>query len=187
MKKIILLFAGAVASFFLFSYIDEYENLILPLLSEKKADRPSFSVRAADIETDFEKTIGAFHEVLAEAYISSNPSVLMRSPVDEGLIPSIAQEIDYLAREGRVMDMKVRDISINKIVPLSSFSVRVNTREVVEISYYSDIDREKVVSFPLAEYDMRYSLGWRNNRWYVLSFETIGVRKENFKMLEDAL
>ena len=107
MKKIILLFAGAAASFFLFAYIDEYENLILPLLPEKKVDRPSVTVMEGDIKSEIRETLGAFHKVLTNAYLDSDPSMLMRPPVDQRLIPTIAQEIDYLTREDKFMEMRV--------------------------------------------------------------------------------
>lgn len=187
MKKIILLFVGAAASFLVFSYIDEYESLIRPLLSEKKNDRPFVTVREGDIKSEIKETLVAFHKVLANAYLASDPSMLMRPPVDQRLIPTIAQEIDYLTREGKFMDMRVSDISIHKIVSLAPTSVMAETEETVEISYYANSSRQKIISYPPVYYDIRYSFNWRNNRWYVISFETIGIRGQERQMVEETL
>ena len=176
MKKIILLFSGAIASFFFLSYVDEYEALILPFFVEKKNERPPVDVSNSGLEKDLLKALVAFHQITYDAYMSADPSFLMRGQVDTLLSQKIAQEIKYLIKEGRIMDMRVSDIVIKKISPSSLGAILVDTSEIVEIDYYSNITGAKLRSYPPAKYDIRYSLNWRNNRWHVFSFETVGIR-----------
>ena len=63
-KKIILLFSGAIASFLLLSYIDEYENLVLPLLPATKVESPLAGKSEEVLRSDLQRTIRAFNDIL---------------------------------------------------------------------------------------------------------------------------
>lgn len=177
MKKVILVFAGAAASFLLFAYIDEYENLILPLLPGSRAERP-FVGRSEEVNADLKRTIMAFNDTLSKAYLGSDPSLLADGPVDKELIAFIAQDIDYLTREGKVMSLDASEVTIVKVEALSPVAVRVKTKEIVGVSYFSYPGKERKMEYPLVEYEMRYTLSGVGGNWNVLSFETINTKEK---------
>lgn len=171
MRKIFFLFAGALVSFFLLSYIDEYENLIQPFFS--KPERP-LAISQAGVKEDIKATIRDFNDNISDAFRLSDPSLLSKGQIDDKLRISIAEEIHYLLKEGKVMDMKVNDIKIGKITPISPRQVQVSTREVIGLRY---LDTKGSVSsvYQEAEYTMAYTLEKVKDAWKVVLFETAGV------------
>lgn len=169
MQKIVLLFVAAAASFMFFSYIDEYENLILPLFSTQK--RPSAVNLPESINEDFLKIIREFNDNLSRAYLFSEPSLLSSGSIDDGLISFLSAEINYLTKEGKVMDLRVRDIRIEKINYISIRRMRVNTSESLRLRYLTLTDRKESTTFPDAQQKMTYTLERFDGVWKVVSYE----------------
>lgn len=169
MKKIVLLFAGAIASFLLLSYIDEYENLIMPFF---RAERPAQYVGGAD---EIKSTIDAFTDSLERAYLLSDPSPLRLAHIDERLYSSISQEIDYLKREGRVMVLDVKDTSIEKIEVVSRDVIRVTTREKVSVKYLNAVNK-KEINYTDSVYIMSYTLAAAGGGLRIISYESVGAK-----------
>lgn len=169
MKKIVLLFVGAAVSFLLLSYIDAYETFIVFFSPSEKhlVEHPDHA--------DLKLIIHRFNDFLAKAYLSADPSLVSKDIIDEKLIPHIAEEIFYLAREGKVMDLKIKDIEIKNVEALSPDLMRVSTREVVGVSYLSLSEGKEVISYPDAPFDMIYTLTRMNGNWKVTSYETRGL------------
>lgn len=172
MNKIILLFAGAVASFLLFSYIDEYENLMLPFF---KAEGPAIAVPSAGVSDEIKSTLDGFTDSLEKAYHSSDPTPLRLANIDAKLYSSISQEIDYLRREGRVMELDVKEVSIEKVEALSRDIVRVTTSERVGVRYLNTLDSKETL-YPDAMYVMVYTIAVSGSGLKIVNYETVGAK-----------
>lgn len=173
MKKIILLFAGAIGSFLLLSYIDEYENLIAPFFAEERPDgRPPVKM-----DEDVKAAIRDFNDALTKAYLSADPSFL-RGLIDARLYSHIAEEIGYLAREGKIMELRVKEVKVKKTEALSPGLLRVNTDENVALRYISFSDKKEMTTYPDARHDMLYMIVMTDGRWQVVSYETRGVSQD---------
>lgn len=175
MKKIALMFLGAVFSFLLLANIDEYENLILPLFAPTNSGE-TFNFAGQNNSTqEIRDTVVGFNDSLSKAYLRSDPSLLLYGPASSRLVPIIAQEIEYLSREGKIMEMKVSDVNIVKVNAISPSTYQVNTKELVKINYLNKGDQSKVVTYPTTEYEMKYIVGRKGSILNVLSFETMSV------------
>lgn len=172
MKKIILLFAMAVASFLLFSYIDEYENLILPFI---RGENPGIAVQSRGASNEIKSTLDGFINNLEKAYLSSDPSPLRLIHIDDRLYSSISQEIDYLRREGRVMELDVKEVSIEKVEALSRDIVRVTTSERVGVRYLNTLDSKETL-YPDAMYVMVYTIAVSGSGLKIVNYETVGAK-----------
>lgn len=168
MKKIILLFIGAIASFLVLAYIDQYENLVQPLFSPRREPAP-----LSGSEATVKKIISDFNNALTKAYLYSDSSLLASSPVNDSLRSSLTEEIDYLRREGRVMDLRIKDSEIKKVEFLSPQVMRVSAREMLELRY-RNIDSGEETAYPDTQYDMAYTLSWTNGAWKIVSYEAKG-------------
>ena len=174
MRKIVLLFLGALFSFFAFSYIDEYENLIAPFFTESTTNPTPSKDFENRHSSELENTIVNFNASLSKAYLEMDPS-LLSSNVDKGLMKSIAGDIRYLAREGKIMDIKVVSLKIEKIESLSASMLSLETKETVKLRYLDLPDRHESAAHPPAIFRMKYSLAWSGGEWQILSFETVLV------------
>lgn len=168
MKKAMLLLIGAMASFLVLAYIDEYENLVLPFLSREKG--PSV---LAETEKTVEKVIRDFNDLLEKAYLASDPSLLNSNLLDSRLRASIEEDIDYLKKEGKVMELRVKDLEVSKVEMISPQFIRVNAKETLGVRYLSSYKGKEIV-LPDGQYEVVYILSWINGTWNLISYETKG-------------
>lgn len=172
-KRTAALFIGAIASFFFLSYIDEFDVFMLPLL---KKGPPSAGFHDMVKEGDVEVAIRDFNDTVAKAYLSSDPLLLNSEVVDYDIRSSIAQDIDYLTREGKVMELRLRGMEIEKVEIISPRLARVNTREILGLRYLSMVGKG-TIEYPDSMYDMVYTLSRMNGKWKVVSYETVGTKE----------
>lgn len=175
MKKIITLFAAAAASFLLLAYIDEYENLIKPLFNRAESEKP-LTIYQEQIGENVNRTILDFSNSLSKAYLAGDPSLLAVGLLDDKLRAIIAEEITYLKREGRVMELSVKDLKIKDVRFISSRLIRVSTTETVGLRYLSIDDKRERITYPDARQEMVYTVEYVMGKQKVLSFEVIGVQ-----------
>lgn len=175
MKKIISLFAAAAASFLLFAYIDEYENLIKPLFNQVESEK-SLTIYQEQIGENVNRTIMDFSSSLSKAYLAGDPSLLAAGLIDDKLRTVIAEEITYLKREGRVMELSVKDLKIEEIRFISSRLIRVSTTETVGLRYLNIDDKKEIITYPDARQDMVYTVEYIMGKQKILSFEVISVQ-----------
>lgn len=174
MKKITIMFLGALLLFMILAHIDQYENLILPLIAKPEGLFAKPSDRASN---EVLKIIHDFNTSLAAAYLKSDPSLLPSAGIDERLRSSITEEINYLIREGKVMDLRVKDIEIEKIERLSPNLIRATTRETVELRYLSLSKRDEEVAYQETQYNMAYTLMMAGSKWKITNYETRSVKE----------
>lgn len=171
MRKIALLFVGAAASFMLLSYVDEYENLLLPFFS---AERRTANISTDEIKEDLLITINDFNKMLYSAYFLSDISVLSSEQIGDGVRSAIAEDISYLTKEGKVMDLKIKSIEIKRVTALSARHIQVTTRGKAELRYLDRSGKEEGM-YQETEYPMAYTLEQVKGGWKVISFETTSV------------
>lgn len=172
MKRAIMLFGAAALSFLLLAYIDEYENVILPLLGRSKTEVLSVAPRG-DADS-IKRIISDFTDTLSRAYLLSDPSLLMSIPMDDRLRLSISEEINYLTKEKKVMGLDVKDIEIEKINPLSPGVIEVQTKEMVYLRYLSLPGMKEEHFYPPRQQRIRYMIQ-ATGGLKVLSFEAVDV------------
>lgn len=171
MKKIILLFLIAVTSFLLFAYIDEYENLVLPLFNTPTEDR-TFAKFKNETVSDIKDAIYDFNENLTVAYIAADPSLLNIKLIDNQLRNIIAEDIRYLIKERRVMELRVREIDISEIKQTLNGLMQVRTREAISLRYLNLLDNGKEQIPSLEEHEVNYLLKRTGDVWRIYSVET---------------
>jgi len=176
MKKIVLMFAGAILSFLILSYIDEYENLVMPFVASPTSDNYT-TVSPDGMNEDIRDMILAFNRGLARAHFTSDPSLLNQlSIIDDSLRPSLAGEIAYLAREGKIMDINVKELNVDKVQAVSPQTIQVYTKETVGLRYLSSATGIETVIYPDAQYSMRYTVRATGGELKIAAFETMSVK-----------
>lgn len=176
MKKILLLFLSAIASFLMFSYIDEYENLIAPLFSKDKGGYAELLQPVEDEGRTGEFLVN-FNNMLSAAYLSSDPAKVSELPLSDELKREIMEEIDFLKRKDMTMDMILKELTISKIDRLSPVAMQVRTREKVGIRYLTGYDGASSVPYSESEHGATYLLTVGSNGLMVSSFEIISVKE----------
>lgn len=160
--------------FMVLAHLDQYENLIVPLIA--KPEDP-FAKPSDRINNDVLKVIRDFNAFLANAYLKADPSLLPFGGIDEKLRSSLAEEINYLTREGKVMDLKIKDIEIEKVEFISSALIHATTRETVGLRYLSIPKGDEEVAYLETQYKMAYTLTMAGNKWKITSYEIRSVKE----------
>lgn len=176
----IKMFLASAILFMSLAYIDDYENLILPFF--KKAEREGgddTTPRRDDIETKL--FLQKFNASLSQAYLSADPSKANILPADDSVKKGVADEITFLLKNNKVMNMSVDDIKVDGIERISPAAVRVITREVVSLSYMNPLERAAGKPGRVAEYQMLYTLSMNKGEWSVIRFEMMGEIKSTVK------
>ena len=156
MKRVMLLFLGAIFSFMLLSYIDEYESLIVPYLGE--ADGYSDLVESEINEKGIELFLRSFNEALTELYLTSDPSSISGLSASKEIKKAIYDEILFLRNRDRVMDLRLLDLSILRVDKLSPFALRVRVRESSQVRYGSGGNIPTSATYTEEEYEIIYTL-----------------------------
>lgn len=169
------MFLGALMLFFALAFLDEYENLITPFLSKGP---PPGAESTMDIDVGaIAEVLMKFNKSISGAYLSADPSQLYASSMDEQLRRGYIEEIAFLKRSGRVMDMRVSNVEIKDIKKLSMFLLKVESVESVNVRYLKVADGAEIVSYPEAEYTMNYMLEMDLSGWKIIRAETIKVKR----------
>ena len=75
------------------------------------------------------------------------------------------------------MDLKIKDIEIEKIERLSPNLIRATTRETVGLRYLSLSKKNEEVVYQETQYNMAYTLMMAGNKWKIASYETGSVKE----------
>lgn len=154
MKRIISLFLLAIISFLLFSYITEYENLILPFLRRGKSDYSGIFKEGKNEEV-FRGFLAEFNRGLSEVYLSSDVARVSQLPLSDEMKNGFHEEMIFLRNKNWVMDYKVTEFNILEIERLSPVATHVKVRERTEIGYL-DGSGNRLYPPVAVEYDVTY-------------------------------
>jgi len=174
-RKTVFMFIGAFLLFFALAFADEYEALIMPFLA--KGPPSGMSLQLPVDNKQVLEVIKGFHAVLSTAYLTLEPSSLYTFPMDERLRKNYLDELSFLKRDGRVMEMVMGNLMIGEVKRLSPFVMKVKTVESVNVRYMKAADGAEIVSYPEAEYTMNYTLEMAPLGWKVIAVETLKVER----------
>lgn len=175
MKKIFLLFFSAALSFLIFSYIDEYENIIAPLFKSNNNDYAVLFTPEED-KVRMRAFLTDFNNMLFEAYRMSDPSKISGLPLSNELKEEIAGEINFLKKDRRAVDMVIRDLTVIKINRPSQSALEVHAREKVGIRYLSGDGPQASGSYMEREQAVTYRLTIGTNGVELSSYEITSVK-----------
>ena len=146
LRKTLFMVAGSLLLFFLFSYIDEYENL----LGKKKAEE----IYSAD-PYEIEETLNRFVKKLSEAYLAYSPDLIKEIPLADDLREELVEEIRFLETDGRIQEFQVKNLWLQNVSQVAPDKVRATTRESISIRYLDVSDGSEIKAIPTAFFDMR--------------------------------
>lgn len=155
MKRTGALFFLAVISFFVFSYIDEYENLILPLIGTEKDSYASL-FREEKREETVKAFLTGYNRALSEAYLSPDTSRISQLPASEEVKRALHEEIAFLKGKGLTMEYSVDSMDVIEIKRLSVVATQVKAKEKVSIGYRSN--NAPLSPYSVMENEVTYTL-----------------------------
>lgn len=173
--KSFLMIISSVLIFVLLASMDEYESVIAPLLTRESKELKKPMITIPEMDKEIVTFLESFHSMLSQAYLSADSARAEDLPADKKIIKELAEEINFLVNNGKVMDISVGNIRVEKMERLSSFIVRVKTKETVSLSYLNITDRTEIVPMQVAEHEMSYLLGGGSGGWMLISLDTLGV------------
>lgn len=179
MKRIGSLFLLAVLSFFVFSYIDEYENLIAPFFSGDKGGAAS-PFQDVDDRGKIRDFLLGFNERLSAVYLSPDRPEISRLPASEEVKNDLYEEIGFLKGKKLTMGYRLDALDILEIKRLSAVATQVKTKEKVRIGYRTD-NSEQPSSYSDAENEVTYTLIAGPEGLMVAAFEVAPVAGEKGK------
>lgn len=171
LKNFILMFIASLATFMLLSYVDEYENLVAPFFRKTETKKPQSA------NQDFMSLIKAFNASLSQVYQSSDPSKVSILPANDAVQRVIAEEIGFLMKSGKVMELNAEPLRIERVDKVSPEITRVRTTELVSVRYLNYGDRSIIVPEKVAEYHMVYTFEDKNGKLILTGYETRGVNQ----------
>lgn len=172
-KKFLLMFIASAITFIVLASIDDYKTLILPFFI--KSGTETKTVPLYKEEKDIKDFIESFNSLLSKAYLSSDPSSVNALPADDSLKRALVEDIKFLLKSNKIMDVSVNDVEIEEISRLSPFAIRVKAKELVSLSYLNLSDKTITMPRQAAEYRMVYTLEIREEGWTLVGSETMGV------------
>lgn len=123
------------------------------------------------------RTISRFNRDLSLAYLGLDPSPLKSSPMADDLRRSYIEELAFLRKDGRAMDITVADVRIQEMRRLPNDLLSVTTTESVALRYPNDRNGTEIVSYPQTGYVMNYLLAASRSGWRVVKAETVRVEE----------
>ena len=132
LKKIILMFAGAVFSFFIFAYIDEYDTLIAPFL-QTAGPPEGVAISSPLNEEEVRAFLLDFNKTLTEIYRDADFSKVAQLPATEPYKQSIYEELGFNAQSQRTVEMELLELVILRIDRLEPPELKVRAREKVRL------------------------------------------------------
>lgn len=173
LKKTLALFAGSLVLFFLFSFIDEWENLL-----PQKEDNGLVAIDPYEIESVLKKYI----QYLSLSHLDPSPRNLNELPLVDDLRKELEEEIEFLKKDGRIVSYQFDGQVIQKFNRVSADKVRVSAKEVLRVSYLNTVDRSLIRSLPPGLFSMSYVLnhdvdGWKISRYDVMNIEAMEQKK----------
>ena len=167
--------AGALGILVALGFADEDKYQLMP--SFRSNLRVGVLPKGEADEEGLYRAISQFNRQLSLAYRSLDPAPLAALPMDDRLRSGYLDELAFLARRGRTMEMTVGNIKLEEVRRLPNELVAVTTTESVALRYLKAADRTEIESYPEAAYVMRYLLERSSPGWKVMRSETVEVRQ----------
>lgn len=164
--------AGALALLLGLGFADPGNRRLMTSFFSKDPP-PGVVPRDAVDEAGIMRAITQFNRDLSAAYLELNPALLAAAPMDEGLRRNFAEEIAFLRRDGRALEMTVREVRISEVRRLPNLMLSVDTVEAVRVRYLNASDRRQILAHPATRYAMNYTLEKSGAAWKIAAVETM--------------
>lgn len=174
-KKTVAMVIGALALLLVLGFSDADKYLLMPSFFDNH--RVGVLSKGEVDEKRIYRTISRFNRNLSSAYLVLDASPLRSSPMAEDLRRSHIDELAFLRKIGRAMELTVTDVRIEEVRRLPNDLLSVRTTESVALRYLSDRDGTEIVSYPQTGYVMNYLLEPSRSGWKVMRAETVKVEK----------
>ena len=185
-KKTVWMVLGALGLLLALGFADPTSVRLMPSLKEHFTSLllalGSADPKGAPDEKAIHHAIAEFNRNLSLAYLGPTLAPLMAYPMADGLRQNYLEEIDFLQRDGRVLELTVRDIRIEKVTELTGLTdliLSVDTVESVKVRYLKASDRTEIVASPVASYWMNYTLEKAASGWKIAGVETMHLGKHS--------
>ena len=177
--KIILMVAGSLALGLVLAFADPDNTRLMPSFSEHfQQVTGEVSEKRLD-EQEISRVIAAFNRDLARAYLELDATALASVPLDERLRKDYVEEVAFLKKDGRVLELTVRDIRVSGMAGLSNDMLSVTTVESVRVRYLNAKDKTEIVSYPEARSAMNYTLDKVASGWKIVQVATLNVGRRD--------
>ena len=187
-KKTVWMVLGALGLLLALGFADPTSVRLMPSLKEHFTNLllalGSADPKGAHDEKAIHHAIAEFNRNLSLAYLGPTPAPLMAYPMADGLRQNYLEEIGFLQRDGRVLELTVRDIRMEKVTRLTDLILSVDTVESVKVRYLKASDRTEIVTSPVASYWMNYTLEKAASGWRILGVETMHLGKHSEQQAE---
>lgn len=176
--KTALMVAGSLAVLLGLGVADPGNSRLMP--SFFSTDPPPGVVpRGAVDEQGIRRAIAQFNEALAAAYLDLDSSALAAAPIADALRRSYVEEIAFLVKDRRALEMTVRDIRIAEVRWLPERMLSVDTVETVKVRYLGAADRAQILAYPETRYAMNYTLEESAAGWRITGAQTMEAGKRD--------
>lgn len=162
--------AGALALLLGLGFADGERYRLMPTFSNNP--RVGLLSSAEADEEGLRRTLSRFNGQLGLAYRTLDPSALASVPMDDGLRRSYVEELAFLRKDGRAMELSVADIGIEEVRRLPNELISVRTAESVSVRYLAAAGQAETFG-----YVMNYLLERSPAGWKVLRAETLKVEE----------
>ena len=182
-KKTVFMVLGSVGLLLALGFADPTNVRLMPSITEHFTNLlrglgVSVPKGAPDAE-GISLAIVEFNRKLSLAYLELNPAALRDALMDEGLRQNYIEEINFLQKDGRVLELTVQGIRIEKVSKLDKLMLSVDTLESVKVRYLNSTDRSQILAHPEAMYAMNYTLDNSASGWKIVAVETRELGKRN--------
>lgn len=162
------MFAGSLLLFFLFAYIDEYENFFLNKGSQNLVKADPYEIEAI---------LKKYAKYVDEAHVNPVPEIFKEIPASDELREELRQEIEFLKNDGRMLVQTIKNLWVQDVDQVGPEEVRVNTREIVGGRYVDYETRRTIKRMPDAVFQMSYLFEHKKDAWIVTGYEEMGIQK----------
>lgn len=157
MKRIFILFLSAVISFLFFSYIDEYETLVRQFLKPKTSGFEGL-LSDEELNSNVKKFLDGFNSALSEVYLAGDERKLSDLPVSEELRRAFKEDISFLKRRGKILEIIFDRVKVVKVNRMSFVVTRVEAREEARIAYRLTNAPDDTLTYSKLKYGVAYTL-----------------------------
>lgn len=165
------MFAGALLSFLVLAHIDEYENLIKPLLMPEEVSITKVDLSAFNRE-EIRTFLLDFNKALSDVYLFSNPALAWELPATQPFQRMVHDEVAFNIRNDIVIETKLMEMSLLSLQPATLSDLSVKTRERVKIKYVSSKEGGKSASSELVN-TVTYILKVKEGKFLVDAFDAV--------------
>lgn len=171
--------AGSLGLGLALAFADPDNTRLMPSFSEHFQQVAGEVTEKPLDEQEISSVIAAFNRDLARAYLELDAAALAAVPLDDRLRQSYVEEIAFLQKDGRVLELTVQDIRVSGMARLSNDMMSVNTAESVRIRYLNVKDKTEIVSYPETRSAMNYTLDKVASGWKIVQVATLNAGRRD--------